>query len=143
MKPVLIPLFFSFYSLGADVIYDPACLPHLVQVLGALLNQMKPYSQGNAEISGDGFDAFLGKTMSNGAAYGGTRKGPVALIASVIRNIDTFNKFLALVDQAKLSITDVTETLKPINLLPYMQSYDRTTIRLFILTSHVNNLSFP
>ncbi|KAF3454422.1 hypothetical protein FNV43_RR04869 [Rhamnella rubrinervis] len=119
--------------LGADVIYDPECLPHLVQVLGTLLNQMKPYSQSDAEVS-DGFDAFLGKTMSNGAAYGGMRKGPVALLASVIRNIDTFNKFLALVDQANLSITDVTETLKPINLLPYMRSYDRTTIRLFILT---------
>lgn len=88
---------------------------------------MKSHSQGNAD---NGFDAFLGKTV-----YGsGLRKGPLALIASVIRNIDTFSKFLALVEQANLTITDLTETLKPINLLPYMQSYDRTTIRLFSVT---------
>lgn len=97
---------------------------------------MKSRSQGNAEVSSDAFDAILGKTMPNsyGVTYGGTRKGPLALIASAIRNMDTFNKFISLVDQANISITDVTETLKPINLLPFMQSYDRTAIQLFVLT---------
>ncbi|XP_015875128.3 branched-chain-amino-acid aminotransferase-like protein 1 [Ziziphus jujuba] len=127
--------FKPYIILGADVIYDPVCLPHLVKLLGTLINQMKSHSKGNTDDSGDGFDAFLSKTISNS----GSRKGPLALIASVIRNIDTFNEFLALVEQANLTITDLTETLKPINLLPYMQSYDRTTIRLFSVTCKYDN----
>ncbi|EXC31822.1 hypothetical protein L484_020650 [Morus notabilis] len=148
--------------MGADVIYDPVCLPHLVRVLGSLLNQTKPCSekqnenrhvslpestcatrdifnvakQGN-EDSSNGFEAFLGKTETNGAssvAVVVSRKGPLALIASVIRNVDTFNYFLSLIDKASLTITDLTETLKPMNLLPYMHSYKRSEIRLFIVS---------
>ncbi|KAM3752757.1 hypothetical protein ACB098_03G043200 [Castanea mollissima] len=158
--------------LGADVIYDPACLPYLVRLLAILLNKKIPSSakrndskipssakwndscqgsllysksmdgkfngslQGNANANdnGNGFDANGGKIICNGTSNTGSRKGPVAYIASVIRNIDTFNHFLSLVDQANITITDLTETHKPLNLLPYMQSYDRSNVRLFVLS---------
>uniref|UniRef100_A0A7N2L3A3 FAM86 N-terminal domain-containing protein n=1 Tax=Quercus lobata TaxID=97700 RepID=A0A7N2L3A3_QUELO len=147
--------------LGADVIYDPACLPYLVRLLAILLNKKIPSPtkqndscqgslldsksmdgkfngslQGNANANdnGNGFDANGGKIICNGTSNTGSRKGPVAYIASVIRNIDTFNHFLSLVDQANITITDLTETHKPLNLLPYMQSYDRSNVRLFVLS---------
>lgn len=63
-----------------------------------------------------------------------SRADPVAYIASVIRNADTCNRFLALADQADLRIKDVTSTLRPSDLLPYMKSYDRSSIRLFTVT---------
>ncbi|KAL5566142.1 hypothetical protein UlMin_029306 [Ulmus minor] len=124
--------------LGADVIYDPLCLPHLVRVLAILANQTKSYSQKQNEIlkgpvpESCGLNAnFFSETGSLG---GGLRKGPLVFIASVIRNMETFNKFIALVDQANLIITDLTEELKPFNLLPYMKSYDRTNVRLFVIS---------
>ncbi|KAL4637141.1 hypothetical protein ACB092_03G059000 [Castanea dentata] len=147
--------------LGADVIYDPACLPYLVRLLAILLSKKIPSSakrndscqgslldsksmdgklngslQGNANANdnGNGFDANGGKIICNGTSNTGSRKGPVAYIASVIRNIDTFNQFLFLVDQANITITDLTETHKPLNLLPYMQSCDRSNVRLFVLS---------
>ena len=88
----------------------------------------------NANDNGNGCDANGGKIICNGTSNTGSRKGPVAYIASVIRNIDTFNHFLSLVDQANITITDLTETHKPLNLLPYMQSYDRSNVRLFVLS---------
>ena len=156
---MLLPSLFS--SLGADVIYDPACLPYLVRLLTILLNKKIPSStkqndscqgslldsksmdgkfngslQGNANANdnGNGFDANGGKIICNGTSNTGSRKGPVAYIASVTRNIDTFNHFLSLVDQANITITDLTETHKPLNLLPYMQSYDRSNVPLFVLS---------
>ncbi|CAN6724706.1 unnamed protein product [Malus baccata var. baccata] len=129
--------------LGADVIYDPICLPHLVRILALLLNQTKleskgadgsvnGYRQGNG--NGDEFDAFLAKRTDNSATNAGSKKGSIAFIATVIRTIDTFDKFCALLDSANLIIKDVTETLRPSNLLPYMQSYDRTAVRLFAIS---------
>ncbi|KAB2071482.1 hypothetical protein ES319_A08G224800v1 [Gossypium barbadense] len=63
-----------------------------------------------------------------------SRAGPVTYISSVIRNADTFDRFLALADQADLRIKDLTSTLRPFDLLPYMKSYDRSSIRLFTVT---------
>lgn len=167
-----------FSSLGADVIYDPVCLPHLVRLLKILLTQKKSCSQkqndswqgslsdsisvddkvnhinrwnanekddrldgkvngakqANTNASGDGFDACGGKTIWDSTSSCGAREGPLAYIAFIIRNVDTFNQFLSLVDQANITITDLTETLKPINLLPYMQSYDRSKVRLLVLS---------
>lgn len=144
--------------LGADVIYDPVCLPHLVRVLTLLLNQTKLYPEKcsdnhpsfalgskctDAKVNGtqeanagndNTLDDFLVKRTHKGAANVGLKKGPMALIASVIRNVDTFNKFLALLDEANLSIEDLTESLRPLNFLPYMQSYDRSTVRLFAIS---------
>ncbi|KAH0923537.1 hypothetical protein HID58_023555 [Brassica napus] len=89
--------------LGADVIYDPSCFPNLLRVLVALLRGPTKRDNGSLETE---------------------RRSPaVAYIASVIRNADTFNAFLTLVDQMDLSITDLTEELKPpYELLPYMHS---------------------
>ncbi|XP_062145385.1 uncharacterized protein LOC133852634 [Alnus glutinosa] len=172
--------------LGADIIYDPVCLPHLVRVLSILLNQNKSMdgkvngiNQGNADDNCDGFDGkvnginqgnaddncdgFDGKVNGinqgiaddncdgfdskvnggnqgnpsadcDGTSNSGSREGPMAYIAFVIRNINTFNQFLSLVGQADITITDLTETHKPINLLPYMQSYDRSQVRLLVLS---------
>ncbi|KAJ6775339.1 S-ADENOSYL-L-METHIONINE-DEPENDENT METHYLTRANSFERASE SUPERFAMILY PROTEIN [Salix purpurea] len=126
--------------LGADIIYDPSCLPHLVRVLAILLKQKKAYSQTREES----WKSFLARdlhgsecvTIQNGNGYGTDprrvvelnggssvarlKKCPVAYIASVIRNIDTFNCFLKLAEAANLVITDITEALVPLNLLPYM-----------------------
>ncbi|EYU33350.1 hypothetical protein ABFS82_13G085000 [Erythranthe guttata] len=88
--------------LGADIIYNPSCLPHLVRVLTGLLTHEHP----NAS-------------------------GPVAYIASVVRNIDTLNYFLALAEKAKLIVTDLTESTEVSNFLPYLRSYNQCSIRLF------------
>ncbi|MBA0710056.1 hypothetical protein Golax_025057 [Gossypium laxum] len=142
--------------LGADVIYDPSCLPHLVKVLAILLNKKKSYME-NREGSipnsfpGDGkvndahdldassfhaqrINTSEVKGIINNAVDLVSRADPVAYIASVIRNADTFDRFLALADQADLRIKDLTSTLKPFDLLPYMKSYDRSSIRLFTVT---------
>ncbi|XP_004305017.1 PREDICTED: branched-chain-amino-acid aminotransferase-like protein 2-like [Fragaria vesca subsp. vesca] len=114
--------------LGADVIYDPVCLPHLVRVLTLLLNQANPYP-----------DQCNGNHTDNDTANVGMKKRPMALIASVIRNVDTFNKFLALLNEANLTINDLTVTVRPRNFLPYMKSYDRSTVRLFFTMAELKN----
>lgn len=132
--------------LGADVIYDPPCLPHLVKVLAFLLSRGKLLSHlYNRSSNG----VLLSSAQKNGAKNSSdsdtldkampddcpnveyaSKKGPLAFIASVIRNVDTFNRFLALADQANLSVEDVTEKFVPFNLLPYLQSYPRSSVRL-------------
>ncbi|KAH1105872.1 hypothetical protein J1N35_009640 [Gossypium stocksii] len=142
--------------LGADVIYDPSCLPHLVKVLAILLNKKKSYIE-NREGSipnsfpGDGkvndthdldassfhaqrINTSEVKGIINDAVDLVPRADPVAYIASVIRNAGTFDRFLALAAQADLRIEDLTSTLRPSHLLPYMKSYDRSSIRLFTVT---------
>ncbi|CAN0897099.1 Putative uncharacterized protein DDB_G0277003 [Linum grandiflorum] len=86
--------------LGADVIYDPSCIPHLVRVLANLL-----------------------------------KNGAVGYIASVIRNVDTFNCFLDVAEKAELVVSDVTDGVRPLELLPYMNSYRQNGVRLFTVTS--------
>ncbi|CAH8357145.1 unnamed protein product [Eruca vesicaria subsp. sativa] len=109
--------------LGADVIYDPSCFPHLLRVLVALLRRPTKRDNGSFETE-DRATTLQGRSPA------------VAYIASVIRNADTFNAFLTLVDQMDLSITDLTEELKPpYELLPYMHSYDRSKVRLFSISS--------
>ncbi|XVE62961.1 hypothetical protein DITRI_Ditri06bG0161300 [Diplodiscus trichospermus] len=155
--------------LGADVIYDPSCLPYLIQVLLILLNKKKSCDENhegsskksspkvscadcklNGSIRGQdlsphdsessssyAYDINTSgiKTITADATGLRTRAAPVAYIASVIRNINTFNHFLALADQADLKITDLTSTLRPLDLFPYMKSYDRSSIRLFTVSS--------
>ncbi|CAL5194700.1 unnamed protein product [Lathyrus oleraceus] len=122
--------------LGADVIYDPVCLPHLVRVLTILLNQTNPNSEREHE---NGEHYYNGVTDRSDGRYkpvnydgynGQPKEAPVAYIAFVIRNIETFNYFLSLGDQANLDIVDLTDSLKPMNLLPYMQSYNQADIKL-------------
>ncbi|KAF5946023.1 hypothetical protein HYC85_016251 [Camellia sinensis] len=139
--------------LGADVMYDPLCLPHLVRVLASLLdsensdthlcsehcNGIQPGSKArNADYS-RGSDTCQGEAVPDDGpnteyACCASKEGPKAFIASVIRNIDTFNRFLELADEANLSVEDVTEKFMLFDLLPYMQSYNRLSIRLFTLT---------
>lgn len=117
---------FLFHSLGADVIYDPSCLPHLIRVLYALLKHGHSHPESGASLDSDTSD---GKKSSNVSRE--TDKRPVAYIASVIRNVNTFNYFLALAEQAKLAVTDLTELIKVSDFLPYMRSYDRSSVRMF------------
>ncbi|KAK6124090.1 hypothetical protein DH2020_042175 [Rehmannia glutinosa] len=119
--------------LGADVIYDPSCLPHLVRVLAVLLK----HDRSDAEVNADrDSDTSPRKETSNGSSADELLIHPsvedrVAYITFVVRNIDTFNYFLALVEQANLIITDLSEKIQVSNFLPYLRSYNRSTIRLF------------
>ncbi|KAL0305508.1 UNVERIFIED_CONTAM: putative uncharacterized protein DDB [Sesamum radiatum] len=110
--------------LGADIIYDPSCLPHLVRVLSLLLKHNKHAKVGAAgrELDSLPADELLRHPLG---------KGPVAYVASVVRNIDTFNYFLSLAEQAKLVVTDLTGKVGVSKFLPYLRSYQRSTIRIF------------
>lgn len=111
-------LLFSFSSLGADIIYDPLYVPHLVQVLSILLNvNMHDLNSGEQWSSNN------------------RERAPVAYIAQVIRNYDTFHYFLKLMEESHLCVVDITEEMKPQNLLPYMLSYDRSGVLLFRVSS--------
>ncbi|KAJ4797699.1 Protein-lysine N-methyltransferase EEF2KMT [Rhynchospora pubera] len=90
--------------LGADVIYNPECIPHLVRVFSIMLE-----------------DEYFGEVK---------REAPVAYIAIVIRNLDTFNYFLTVARESRLSVVDITSNTEVPNLLPYMCSYDRSNVHL-------------
>ncbi|XP_077240639.1 S-adenosyl-L-methionine-dependent methyltransferases superfamily protein [Tasmannia lanceolata] len=133
--------------LGADVIYDPLCFPHLIRVLATLLNPNKfnPH-QGKESCSNSGGHRFgthegqisFNDTPTSQSEHGASKEGPVAYIATVIRNVETFNYFLRLADEAHLNVVDITETRKPLNLLPYMLSYDRSSIHLYTVSFSCN-----
>ncbi|GJS79149.1 protein-lysine N-methyltransferase EEF2KMT isoform X1, partial [Tanacetum coccineum] len=115
--------------LGADVIYDPQCIPHLVRVIATLLTKEKsnsPNSSNGQDYSVDsnilksGYEEFVLASMT----------GPVAYLASVVRNIDTYNYFLKVAQQANLIVADITQNVKIYNFLPYMRSYQRSSVRL-------------
>ncbi|XP_030534766.1 protein-lysine N-methyltransferase EEF2KMT isoform X1 [Rhodamnia argentea] len=130
--------------LGADVIYDPLCLPHLVHLLSILVDKSK-----SSQFPRAGCDSAIGNSHDysnrcnsqdveaarDRAGNASPTKHPIAYISSVIRNANTFDRFLALVDKANLTVADLTGTFQPASLLPYMQSYDRSSIRLFRLSS--------
>ncbi|CAI9769500.1 unnamed protein product [Fraxinus pennsylvanica] len=120
--------------LGADVIYDPSFLPHLVRVLVVLnFTLLSPREEVRA---GREFDASQHKVMSNATqnaefSSDPSVKGRVAYIASVVRNIDTLLYFLSLAKQSNLIVTDLSEKVKPFNFLPYIRSYPQSSIRMF------------
>ncbi|KAH0780084.1 hypothetical protein KY290_006511 [Solanum tuberosum] len=140
--------------LGADVIYDPLCLPHLVRVLAILLKREdlnlhhlnngckdsylpdhRCFESEETSSAGD-LDVYVGKEEIYGDPHAehlspGLGQEPVAYIASVIRTIDTFNYFLSLAEKEKLLVSDITETMKPLDLLPYVKSYQRSNVRMF------------
>jgi len=119
----------SFFSLGADIIYDPQCVPHLIQVLSILLS---------ANLNGRAF-AHHGENQSNSTLHSDEEKEvPTAYIAQVIRNYETFHYFLKLAKEANLCVVDITETKRPQNLLPYMLSYDQSSVWLFRISSSRN-----
>lgn len=103
-----------------------------------VLTTLLQHKRSPAEFStGVEFNTSQGKETSNGSRVADERllhpsvEGPVAYIASVVRNINTFNYFLALAEQANLVVTDLTEKIKVCDFLPYLRSYDRSTIRIF------------
>ncbi|KAL2514741.1 S-adenosyl-L-methionine-dependent methyltransferase superfamily protein [Forsythia ovata] len=120
--------------LGADVVYDPSYLPHLVRVLVVLL---KCENSDSEEVqTGSEFDACQRKVTSNATpnaefSSDPSVKGCVAYIASVVRNIDTLHYFLSLAKQSNLVVTDLTEKVKPFTFLPYVKSYKQSSIRMF------------
>ena len=120
-------LLFRLCSLGADVIYDPHCIPHLVRVLSALLSPTSSEPKGNgANCCGPTQDTDdADKLLQNKE-----EEAPVAYIATVIRNQKTFDYFLRVATESPLSVLDVTEMMKPMSLLPYMLSYDRSSVHL-------------
>ncbi|XP_027353438.1 protein-lysine N-methyltransferase EEF2KMT [Abrus precatorius] len=138
--------------LGADVIYDPVCLPHLVRVLAILLNQMSlDFGRHSTSCKGlspkikhengehnhtDAVDRCYDRCKANYNDENSSRskEAPMAYIAYVIRNIETFKYFLSLGEQAKLDIVDLTDSLKPVNLLSYMQSYNQASVKLLRIT---------
>lgn len=112
--------------IGADIIYNPSCVPHLVRVLSMLLREddglcRSAKTATNQETSD--------KVTENGAF-----RGRVAYIATVIRNADTFNCFAKAADDAKLSIVNITSTTASSSFLPYMLSYDRSSVQLLEVT---------
>ncbi|THU57037.1 hypothetical protein C4D60_Mb11t23540 [Musa balbisiana] len=113
--------------LGADVIYDPHCIPHLVRVLSALLSPTSSEPKGNgANCCGPTQDTDdVDKLLQNKE-----EEAPVAYIATVIRNQKTFDYFLRVAAESPLSVLDITEMMKPMFLLPYMLSYYRSSVHL-------------
>ncbi|KAJ4968551.1 hypothetical protein NE237_015252 [Protea cynaroides] len=128
--------------LGADVIYDPLCLPHLIRILSIFLNPVEsnPCQGKDApEDNGLAFGSCLGRAVYGEASNTESqcdiaKKGTVAYIATVIRNLDTFHCFLKLTRENHLSVVDITETQKPLEFLSYMQSYNRSSVRLFSIS---------
>ncbi|KAF8762654.1 hypothetical protein HU200_009182 [Digitaria exilis] len=104
--------------LGADIIYDPVCVPHLVRVLSMLLKRDGRGGETNGK-SGDEFET----------------ESPVAYIATVVRNIETFNCFTKAAADAKLSAANISSSAAPSNFLPYMLSYDRSSVQLLKITT--------
>ncbi|KAG2624539.1 hypothetical protein PVAP13_3KG141500 [Panicum virgatum] len=104
--------------LGADVMYNPVCVPHLVRVLSMLLRQDRRQGENKGKF-GDEFQT----------------EGPVTYIATVVRNAETFNCFAKAAANAKLSAINISSSAAPSNLLPYMLSYDRSSVQLLKITS--------
>jgi len=152
--PLSFLLYYYYFSLGADVIYDPVYQPHLVRVLAILLNPMslkfcrqhasckditpnikhENYEHNHEHAIDISHSRF--KASHNDDSYNLLKEAPVAYISYVIRNIETFNYFMSLGKQAHLDIVDLTDSLKPLNLLCYMQSYNQANVRLLRITGN-------
>ncbi|KAK1397841.1 hypothetical protein POM88_007704 [Heracleum sosnowskyi] len=121
-----------------DVIYDPLCIPHLIRVLSIILRQRKADSHVLDESSEHLHDEKFAGTCEEretldrhlkefDSLYSMSpctnnkssdrwceriKQVPVAYIASVVRNIDTFNYFLTVAEQADLSVTYLIEEIQ-------------------------------
>ncbi|KQK07596.1 putative uncharacterized protein DDB_G0277003 isoform X1 [Brachypodium distachyon] len=113
--------------LGADIIYNPSCVPHLVRVLSTLLGR----EDGRCETVNVGRD----EEPVNEVPWNGATRGPLAYMATVIRNADTFNCFAKAAADAKLSVVNITGAAAPSSFLPYMLSYERSSVQLLEITS--------
>lgn len=95
-------------SLGADLIYDPTYIPHLVRLLASLLSLGHPSRTNDSE--------FI------------VHEYPVAYIASAIRNPDSLIYFVKTVKEAGLRMTEVSESMCPLRCFPQISSLDRSKI---------------
>ncbi|XP_076887390.1 uncharacterized protein LOC143537528 [Bidens hawaiensis] len=119
--------------LGADVIYDPQCIPHLVNVIETLLTTKRSNSlhkerfqvpiAPNDQLNSDSSNEYEEFVLAS-------RTQPVAYIAFVVRNINTYNYFHKVAQEANLRVVDITENVKIFYFLPYMLSYQRSSVRL-------------
>ncbi|XP_047096344.1 putative uncharacterized protein DDB_G0277003 isoform X2 [Lolium rigidum] len=112
--------------LGADIIYNPSCVPHLVRVLSMLLRED---NEQRTSVK-----AATSKETSDEVSEKGATGGRIAYMATVIRNVDTFSCFAKAAADAKLSIVNITSTVAPSSFLPYMLSYDRSSVQLLEIT---------
>ncbi|KAL6864789.1 hypothetical protein ACP4OV_015940 [Aristida adscensionis] len=117
LKKHLVEVYDEGY-LGADIIYDPVCVPHLVRVLSMLLSRRHSMEEKTSEKTGDE----------------PVREAPVAYIATVVRNADTFNCFTEVAANTRLSVVNITSSAAPSNFLPYLLSYDRSSVQLLKVT---------
>ena len=62
-------------------------------------------------------------------------EAPVAYIATVVRNPETFDCFATAAADTKLSVFNITSSAAPSKFLPYMLSYDRSSVQLLEVTS--------
>lgn len=95
-------------SLGADLIYDPSYIPHLVRVLASLLSLDHPATISQLERS--------------------VYEYPVAYIATAIRNPDTLVFFVEEVKKAGLRMIEVSESMRPAPCLGNIAALNRATI---------------
>ncbi|KAG8067134.1 hypothetical protein GUJ93_ZPchr0005g15091 [Zizania palustris] len=114
--------------LGADIIYDPVCVPHLIRVLSMLL------SRGNNGGINDLANKEETKYEFTGGSPTEAPNPPIAYMATVIRNAETFNCFGKAAADASLSVANITNSEAPSNLLPYLLSYDRVSVQLLKIT---------
>ncbi|XP_039114824.1 putative uncharacterized protein DDB_G0277003 isoform X1 [Dioscorea cayenensis subsp. rotundata] len=123
--------------LGADIVYDPRYVPHLIRVLSILLNHGKSglYEE---KVSIKYENELSHYKEQKDISANALKEAPVAYIATVIRNDSTWNYFLRLAGETNISVQDITGMSKSLNLLPYMPSYDRESVYLFKLSSLCN-----
>lgn len=95
-------------SLGADLIYDPTYIPHLVRLVASLLSLGHPLRTNDSELI--------------------VHEYPVAYIASAIRNPDSLIFFVETVKKAGLRMTEVSESMRPLLCFPQISSLDRSKI---------------
>jgi len=62
-------------------------------------------------------------------------EAPVAYIATVVRNPETFNCFATAAADTNLSVLNITSSAAPSKFLPYMLSYGRSSVQLLKVTS--------
>lgn len=115
--------------IGADLIYDPTCIPHLVRVLRLFLSRHEVVKA----RPGEGFsqDQSSAQNQHPDKLDSCIKDGmPIAFLATAIRNMETLNMFISSAHLAGLLVEDVTHTMKPSVFLPHVTEIDRSAICL-------------
>lgn len=116
-------------SVGADLIYDPECIPDLVRLLKLFLSRGCKQDNGQAErIAAAGNRDMYIEHQNQIENHNYVR--PIAYLATVIRNIDTLNMFVSSARFAGLYVEDVTQSMRPPVFVPQIAHIDRSSICL-------------